>query len=72
MCVKVTKIHRVIKFKQDYTCRDYIQNITNKRARNKIDAEKDVTKLMNNSLYGIMCTIPLHFLQSKFLHDEKR
>ena len=26
MGVKVTKIHRVIKFKQDYICRDYIQN----------------------------------------------
>ena len=25
MGVKVTKIHRVIKFKQDYICRDYIQ-----------------------------------------------
>ena len=32
MGVKVTKIHRVIKFKQDYICRDYIQNNTNKRA----------------------------------------
>ena len=28
MGVKVTKIHRVIKFKQDYICRDYIQNNT--------------------------------------------
>ena len=25
MGVKVTKIHRVIKFEQDYICRDYIQ-----------------------------------------------
>ena len=30
--VKVTKIHRVIKFKHDYICRDHIQNNTNKRA----------------------------------------
>ena len=30
--VKVTKIHRLIKFKQDYICRDYIQNNTNKRS----------------------------------------
>ena len=72
MGVKVTKIHRVIKFKQDYICRDYIQNNTNKRATAKTEAEKDVRKLMNNSLYGRMCMNPLHFLQIKFLHDEEK
>ena len=71
MGVKVTKIHRVIKFKQDYMCRDYIQNNTNKRATAKTEGEKDVRKLMNNSLYGRMCMNSLHFFQSKFLHDEK-
>ena len=72
MGVKVTKIHRVIKFKQVYICRDYIQNNTNKRATAKTEAEKDVRKLMNNSLYGRMCMKPLHFSQSKFMHyDEK-
>ena len=72
MGVKVTKIHRVIKFKHDYICRDYIQNNTNKRAIAKTEAEKDVKKLMNNSLYGRMCMNPLHFLQSRFLHDEQK
>ena len=72
MGVKVTKIHRVIKFKQDYICRDYIQNKTNKRTTAKTEAEKDVRKLMNNSLYGRMCMNPLHFFQSKFLHDEEK
>ena len=72
MGAKVTKIHRVIKFKQDYICRDYIQNNTNKRATAKTEAEKDVRNLMNNSLYGRMCMNPLHFLQSKFLHDEEK
>ena len=50
MGVKATKIHRLIKYKQDYICRDYIQNNTNKRATAKTEAEKDVRKLMNNSL----------------------
>ena len=72
MGVKVTKIHRVIKFKQDYICSDYIRNNTNKRATAKTEAEKDVRKLMNNSLYGRMCMNPLHFFQSKFLHDEEK
>ena len=72
MGVKVTKVHRVIKFKQDYICSDYIQNNTNKRATAKSEAEKDVRKLMNNSLYERMCMNPLHFFQSKFLHDEEK
>ena len=69
MGVKVTKIHRVIKFKQDYICSDYIQNNTNKRATAKTEAEKDEGKLINNSLYGRMC---MNFFQSKFLHDEEK
>ena len=72
MGVKVNKIHRVIKFKQDYICRDYIRTKTNKKATAKTEAEKDARNLMNNSLYGRMCMNPLHFLQSKFLHDEEK
>ena len=53
MGVKVTKTHRVIKFKQEYICRDYIRNNKNKRATTKTEAKKDVRKLMNNSLYGM-------------------
>ena len=69
---KVTKINRVIKFKQDYICRDYIPNNTNKRATAKTEAEMDVRKLMNNSLYGRICMNSLHFFQIKFLHDEEK
>ena len=72
MGVKVTEIHRVINFKQDYIRRDYIQNNTNKRATAKTEAEKDVRKLMNNSLNGRMCMNTLQFFQSKFLHDEEK
>ena len=72
MGVKVTKIYRVIKFKQEYICRDYIPNNISKRATAKTEAEKNVRKLMNNSLYGRMCMNPLHFLQSKFSHDEEK
>ena len=60
MVVKVTENHRLIQFKQDYICIDFIQNNTNERAAAKTDAEKDVRKLMNNSLYGRMCLNPLH------------
>ena len=40
MGVKVTKIHRVIKLNQDYICRDYIQNNTNKRATTKLKQKR--------------------------------
>ena len=53
MGIKVTKTHRVFKFKQVYICRDYIRNNTNKRATTKTEAKKDVRKLMSNSLYGM-------------------
>ena len=72
MGVKLTEIYRVIKFKQDYICRDCIQNNTDKRATAKTEAEKDERKSMNNSLYGRMCLNPLQFFQSKFLHDEEK
>ena len=72
MRVKVTKMLGVIKFKQDYICRDYIQNNTNKRATAKNEAENDVRKLMNNSLYGRISMKSLHFFQSRFLHDEEK
>ena len=62
----------MIKFKQDYIFRDYIQNNTNKRATAETEAEKYVRKLMNNSLYGRICMNSRHFLQSKFLHDEEK
>ena len=62
MGVKVTKFHRVIKFKKYYIFRDDIQNNTNKRATAKTEAENDVRKLKNNSRYGRMCMNPLHFL----------
>ena len=71
MVVNMSKIHRVIKFKQYYLCKDYIENNTDKRATAKTEAEKNVRKLTNNSLYGRMCMNPLHFLQSKFLHNEE-
>ena len=56
MGVKVTKIHRVIKFRQDFICSDYIQNNTNKRATAKTEAAKDVRKLMNNSFNRYIST----------------
>ena len=51
---------------------EIIYKTIQKRATAKTEAEKDVRKLMNNSLYCNMCMNPLHFFQSKFLHDEEK
>ena len=59
MGIKVTKIHRIIKFKQDYIIRDYIELNTKMRAEAETEPEKNIFMLMNNSLFGNSCENPL-------------
>ena len=64
MGAKVIEIYRVIKFKQDYKFRDYIQNKTDKRGTAK-------RKWMNYSLYERMRMNPPNFIEPKFLHNHE-
>ena len=70
MGIKVTKVHRIIKFKQDYTIRDYIELDTKMRAEAKTEPQKDIFKLTNNSLFGKSCKNPLKYLEAKILIDD--
>ena len=70
MGIKVTKVHRIIKFKQDYIIRDYIELNTKMRAEAKTEPEKDIYKLMNNSLFGKSCENPLKYLEAKILTNH--
>ena len=45
MYVDVNKKNRVLKFKKDYICRDYIQNNTNKRATAETEARKGCNEI---------------------------
>ena len=42
MGIKVTKVHRIIKFEQDYIIRDYIELNTKMRAEAETEPEKGI------------------------------
>lgn len=50
--VKVTKVHRILKFKQLPIMKEYIEANTAKRAKATTPSMKDYYKLANNALFG--------------------
>ena len=50
--LKLTKVHKVMSFKQDAFLKPYVEFNTKQRALAKNDFEKDFFKLMNNACFG--------------------
>ena len=68
---KVTKIHRVLNLNRVIYVRIIMTSIQ-KRIAAKTEAEKGVSPLIANSLYGRVCMRPLKFFESTFVNDEAK
>ena len=67
----ITNISKVMKFKQSQWLKPYIDKNTDYRKKAKNDFEKDLYKLLNNSIFGKTCQDVMKYSNFEIISDEK-
>ena len=70
--MKLKKVNKVLSFREEAFLNKYIQFNTTKRAQTTNDYEKDLFKLMNNSVFGKTMENVAKRIEVKLITDEKK
>ena len=70
--LKLTKIHKILKFKQSKWLSSYIKFNTKLREKAKDKCTQDLLKLSNNSIFGKSCQNTRNHVDIKFVINEKQ